>query len=166
MNSLTLSHNCELITSTRSVQLSVSSMDAPQQVLHQHLDSFAAFLREHGMDPIQFISVHNGDAYWTVVFRTNYCPICKRRHERQNNFFKQYKRSEPVFVSGEEPRPPRAYVGCYQAEFTQNSVRVHPWIYIEHLWDNYDSNSLRSWGITFIKASQLYSWYQDEASED
>lgn len=131
-------------------------MQDPRKACHAHLDAFSAYLREHGMEPIQFISMHCGENYWTVVFRTNYCPLCKRSHERQNNFLKQYKRGERSLAPGEPDGPPKSYLGCYQAEYPQNSFRVHPWIYIGNLWDLQTSEFLKSWGVKFNKASDLW----------
>jgi len=92
-------------------------------------DAFANYMEEEGFEILSYSGAYQSEIWWKIAFHAKYCKICERKHENQNNYWKQFKEGKKMFANvkeGESERDyPSAYIGCYQQDYTR-SVR-RPW---------------------------------------
>jgi len=120
-------------------------------------DAFAAYMQEEGFEVLSFAGAYQSEIWWKIAFRCKYCKICERKHESQNNYWKQFKEGEKMFKNvkeGESERGyPSAYIGCYQQDY-KRSVR-RPWFpATEDLYIMHERGYLVRWK-PFFYASHL-----------
>lgn len=138
-------------------------------------DAFACYMKEEGFEIEQFTGAYQSEFWWKIVFRSKHCLICDRKHENQNNYWKQFKEGKPLknLETGEKERDyPSAYICCYQSDWTR-SVR-RPWFpATEDLYIMHERGYLLRWrpffyatNLSVPKKRRVVFELEEESSED